>query len=90
MMAMMRASLKNAIRIPWTLTGEDRRTVQTVLTEAGISAVFSDSSTSTCNHQVLAALREVHRQSLLKSIGDIGVQTLFIGAGWIVILKRGE
>lgn len=89
-MSMMRDSLKCSIRAEGTFAGAGRRTVQTVLQESGISAVFSESTSSTSNHQVLTALRAVHRQAILKVIKDADVSTLFVGASWYAVKQFGS
>ena len=61
-----------------------------MLQESGISAVFSESTSSTSNHQVLTALRAVHRQAILKVTKDADISTLFVGAGWYAVKQFGS
>ena len=77
---MLKQMLSNAICVNTTLCQAEKRVVEAVCSESGISVTFRACESQTGGHLALVALREIHRQHLMKTLTQLNASCLFVGS----------
>ena len=86
---MLKQMMNNAITISTSMGPDDRRVVENVLSESGISATFRADATSTRGNLGRVTLREIHRHNLGRLVKDIRVKTLSAGSSMYEVKNWG-
>ena len=77
---MLKQMLSNAICVNITLCQAEKRVVEAVCSESGISVTFRACESQTGGHLALVALREIPRQHLMSTPPQLHASCLFVGS----------